>query len=214
MINDHNYNYAEQMAKEGFLTISPDLRGFGERREEPDRDSCNPCNLNFIKGALIGTYPLTLNIWDIKCCIDYLETRSEVDPTRIGMMGLSQGGTMTTFTSAADTRIKAADIMGYVNPWAGFAIYKSKICGSQVVPEIHKYFDTDEIAGLIAPRPLLLEMGIYDDCFYIQDLLKGFEGVREIYKAAGAEDRLWTDIFPGSHAFGGNKAFEFFKKYL
>ena len=214
-INKHNYNYAEQMAKAGFLTISPDLRVFGERRDGkdpfPGRDACN---VNFIKGALLGIYTLTLNIWDIKCCIDYLETLPEVDPQRIGMMGLSQGGTMTTFAAAADNRIKAADIIGYVNSWSGFAVERANFCGSQIIPEVFKYFDVDEIAGLIAPRPLLLEMGIYDDCFFIQDMLKGYEGVKEIYRAAGAEDRLWTDIGPSGHAFQGNKAFEFFRKYL
>jgi hypothetical protein len=98
--------------------------------------------------------------------------------------------------------------------WGAFGIERANFCGSQIVPEIYKYFDTDEIAGLIAPRPLLLEMGIFDECFYIQDLLKGYEGVKQIYEAAGVGDRLWSDVFPGPHSFGGNKAFDFFKKYL
>ncbi|MFW6007372.1 MAG: alpha/beta hydrolase [Halanaerobiales bacterium] len=120
-IEQHNYNYGEQMARAGFLTISPDLRGFGERSDKkrglspfPGRDECN---VNFIKGVIMGLWTLTGNIWDMKCCIDYLETRSEVDPERIGMMGLSQGGTMTTFTTAAEPRIKAADIICYINSW-------------------------------------------------------------------------------------------------
>lgn len=210
-----NYNYGEQMAKAGFLTISPDLRSFGERRDGmdpfPGRD---PCNINFIKGALLGIWTLTLNIWDMKCCIDYLETRDEVDPNRIGMMGLSQGGTMTTFTAAAEPRIKAADIICYVNPWAGFAIRDANFCGSQIVPSIYRYFDTHDIAGLIAPRPLLIEMGIYDSCFPMQDTIKGYEKVKRIYEAADAEKDLWVEIHSGGHAFGGNKAFEFFSKYL
>jgi dienelactone hydrolase len=214
-IRQHNYNYGEQMAKAGFLTICPDLRVFGERRDGldpfPGRD---PCNVNFLKGVVLGINTLTLNVWDIKCCVDYLETRSEVDKNRIGMMGLSQGGTMTTFSTAAEPRIKAADIIGYVNPWRGFGIQRSNFCGSQIVPSIYKYLDTDDIAGLIAPRPLLLEMGIYDNCFFIQDMLQGYEGVKKIYRAAGCADKLWADIFPGPHAFAGNKAFEFFKKYL
>jgi hypothetical protein len=214
-IRMHNYNYGEQMARAGFLTISPDLRVFGERRDGPDPfPGRDPCNVNFVKGALLGIYPLTLNVWDMMCCIDYMETRPEVDPGRIGMMGLSQGGVMTAFTAPIEPRIKAADISGYVNPWRGFGIQQANFCGSQIVPGIHRYFDTDDIAGLIAPRPLLLEMGIYDDCFYIQDLLKGYEGVRRIYEAAGAADVLWTDIHSGPHAFAGNKAFEFFRTYL
>lgn len=211
-----NYNYAQQMAEAGYLTISPDLRAFGERLDVRDikADNDDSCNINFIKGVIGGIYTLTLNIWDIKCCIDYLETRNEVDPSRIGMMGLSQGGTMTTFASAVDRRIKAADIIGYVNPWYEFGIKDANFCGSQIVPDIYKYFDTHDIAGLIAPRPLLLEMGIYDDCFPLQYLLKGYEGVKRIYEAAGVADCLHTDIHPGPHAFAGNKAFAFFKKYL
>ena len=214
-IRQHNYNYGEQMARRGFLTISPDLRGFGERRDGldpfPGRDSCN---INFVKGALLGVYTLTLNIWDMMRCVDYLETRPEVDRDRIGMMGLSQGGTMTTFAAAAEPRIKAADIIGYVNPWREFGIRQANFCGSQIVPGLYRYFDTDDIAGLIAPRPLLLEMGIYDDCFRIQDMLQGCAGVKRIYEAAGADNRLWVDIHPGPHAFAGNKAFAFFKRYL
>ena len=214
-IKNCNYDYGLQMAKAGFLTICPDLRGFGERLDKPplypNRD---PCNIEYLKGTLMGHYPLTLNISDIMRCIDYLETRPEVDKNRIGMMGLSLGGTMTTFTSAYEQRIKAADIMGYVNPFREFCYKHSKVCGIQIAPEVFRWFDTDEIAGLIAPRPLLVEMGIYDDCFYIHDMLKGYEGIKEIYKAAGAADLIDCDVFPGPHAFGGNKAAEFFRKYL
>lgn len=181
-INVMNYNYGEIMAKAGYLTISPDLRVFGERSDGqtpfPGRDKCN---VNFIKGAMLGIWTLTLNIWDMKCCIDYLETRPEVDSDRIGMMGLSQGGTMTTFVSAVEPRIKAADIIDYVSPWYEFAIRRANFCGSQIVPYVYKYFDTDDIAGLIAPRPLLLEMGIYDTCFYLQEMLAGYEGIKKIY---------------------------------
>ncbi len=211
----HNYNYAEQMAHRGFLTISPDLRCFGERADGadpyPGRDRCN---VHFVRGAILGVYTLTLNIWDMMRCIDYLEGRPEVDPNRIGMMGLSQGGTMTTFTAAVDERIKAADIMGYVNPWSGFGIRDADFCGSQIVPEVYRYLDTHDIAGLIAPRPLLLEMGIHDTTFPIEDLLKGYDGVKPIYAASRASDELWEDIHPGGHAFASSKAFDFFEKYL
>ena len=207
--------YAEQMARRGFLTISPDLRVFGERSDGgnpyPGRD---PCNLHFLRGMILGIYTLTLNIFDMRRCVDYLESRPEVDPGRIGMMGLSQGGTMTTFTSAVEPRIRAADIIGYVNPWARFGIRRGQLCGSQVVPEILRYLDTHDVAGLIAPRPLLIEMGIHDTCFPIEDQRVGFEHVQAIFRAAGVEDRLWEDMHPGEHAFAANRAFEFFDRFL
>lgn len=213
-IDWHNMDFGVQMARAGFLTICPELRGFGERLDRPVPASKDPCNVDYIKGTLLGFYPLTLNLWDIRCCLDYLGTRPEVDPERIGMMGISGGGTMTTFSAAFDDRIKAADIIGYVNPFEAFAIRRGNFCGMQIVPDLFRYFDTDEIAGLIAPRPLLLEMGIYDDCFFLEDQLKGYEGVKAIYKAAGCADKLDIEIFPGPHAYGGNKAVKFFQQYL
>lgn len=211
-----NYNYAEQMTRAGFVTISPDLRGFGERsdRYDPIDIPRDPCNLNYVKGSIFGVYPLTLNIFDMMRCIDYLETMDEVDSSRIGMMGLSQGGTMTTFTTAVEPRIKACDIISYVNPFAAFGIRDGNFCGSQVVPGIYRYFDTFDIAGLIAPRPCLMEMGIYDACFPFEDLYRGYEETLRIYRAASAEDRLFTDIHPHGHAFSGKAAFDFFKNNL
>ena len=211
----HNYNYAEQMARRGFVTISPDLRCFGERADGPDpypgRDRCN---VHFVRGAILGIYTLALNIWDMMRCVDYLESRPEVDPERIGMMGLSQGGTMTMFTAAIEPRIKAADIIGYLNPWHDFGIEDANFCGSQIVPEVYRYLDTHDVAGLIAPRPLLLEMGVHDTTFSIESMLKGYEGVKRIYSAAGASDMLSADIHTGEHSFAANKAFEFFEKHL
>jgi dienelactone hydrolase len=214
-IDLHHYNYGEEMARRGYLTICPDLRVFGERSDGgdpyPGRDKCN---VHMIRGMIMGIYTLTLNIWDMMCCVTYLQSRPEVDPDRIGMMGLSQGGTMTTFTSAAEPRIKAADIICYVNPWEGFAINRANFCGSQIVPDIWKHMDTHDIAGLIAPRPLLIEMGVHDTCFPIEDALRGYEGVRRIYHAAGHADKLWVDIHPGEHAFAANKDYAFFEQYL
>ena len=214
-IAEMNYNYAEQMARAGYLTLAPDLRVFGERRDGydpfPGRD---PCNVNYVKGTIMGIFPLTLNVWDMMRCVDYLESRPEVDPQRIGMMGLSQGGVMTTFTTALEPRIKAADIIGYINPWQRFGIRDANFCGSQVVPQVYRYFDTHVVAGLIAPRPVLVEMGISDECFPLQDTILGYAGLEKIYQAAGAQADLWEDIHPGPHAFAANKAFDFFKKYL
>ena len=214
-IERHNYNYAEQMARRGFLTISPDLRVFGERSDGgdpyPGRDKCN---VHFVRGAILGLNTLTLNIFDMKRAIDYLQHRPEVDPERIGMMGLSQGGTMTAFTTAVEPRIKAADVIGYMGSWRQFGIAIGNFCGSQIVPGIFRYLDVPDVVGLAAPRPVLVEMGVHDMCFDIEQMRKGFARVREIYQAAGAAEHLHEEIHPGEHAFAAGKAFDFFEQYL
>ncbi len=206
-------DYGRSMALEGFITLMPDLRGFGERHGEdyPDRDRCN---VNFLKGAMLGIFPLTLNIWDMMCCLDYLATLPGVDPERIGAMGLSFGGTMTTFLAALDHRVKAADIIGYINPFYEFAIKRANFCGSQMVPFLFKYFDTADIAGLIAPRPLLLEMGKEDLCFLYTDQRKGHEQLARVYRGAGSESLLVVDDHSGGHEYSGRKAVGFFRQHL
>jgi len=211
----HNYNYGEQMARRGFLTIMPDLRVFGERSDGgdpyPGRDRCN---VHFIRGMILGVYTLTLNIFDMTRVIDYLQTRPEVNPERIGMMGLSQGGTMTSFTTAVEPRIKAADVVGYMGTWAEFGIGYANFCGSQIVPDIFRYLDVPDVVGLASPRPLLIEMGARDECFPIDEMAPAAERVRRIYEAAGAAENLHMDVHPGRHAFSGRKAFDFFERYL
>ncbi len=211
----HNYNYGEQMARRGFLTLSPDLRVFGERSDGgspyPGRDKCN---VHFVRGMILGLYTLTLNIFDMKRAIDYLQGRPEVDPERIGMMGLSQGGTMTAFTTAVEPRIKAADVIGYMGSWRGFGIGRANFCGSQVVPGIFRYLDVADVVGLASPRPLLLEMGVQDTCFHIEHTLRASERVRQIYQAAGTADNLHIEVHPGEHAFAGGEAFDFFENHL
>ncbi len=214
-IRELNYNYGEQMAKRGYITICPDFRPFGERvaYSEPyaNRDKCN---IYFIKGLLLGQVLLARNIHDGMCVLDFLLTQKEVDPERIGCMGLSFGGTMTTYISALDERIKAADIICYLTTTRHYAIETPNFCGSQFVPYLYKYADVADVAGLIAPRPLLVESGVNDTCFNFEFSRKAHKQLKRIYEVAGTRDRLEFDIFLGEHSFAGNKAFSFFDKYL
>jgi hypothetical protein len=86
--------------------------------------------------------------------------------------------------------------------------------GGWAVREVFRYFDTHDIAGLIAPHPLLVEMGVHDTCFYTEDQPVSYERLRKIYEAAGVGEDLWADMHPGEHGFAANKAYEFFGKYL
>ncbi|NSW90294.1 MAG: hypothetical protein HPY74_06385 [Firmicutes bacterium] len=119
-IKTHNHNYGEQMTKAGFLTIIPRVRVYGEKGYNSHFPGRDPCDINYMKGSILGIYTLTLNIWDSMRCIDYLETRPEINPNRIGMMGLSGGGTMTAFTGAVDKRIIEDRFRGlgpHEKPW-------------------------------------------------------------------------------------------------
>jgi hypothetical protein len=85
---------------------------------------------------------------------------------------------------------------------------------SVAVAGVHGFPDVPHSAGLIAPRPLLIEAGMHDTGFFIDEQLAAFDHLKRIYDATGAGGDLWHDVHPGEHAFADNKAHEFFAKYL
>ncbi len=219
-IDEHNYDYGLQMAKAGYAVIAIDWRGFGERddRKKPNNNDVfwgrDPCDTHYDRATLLGRTVLGMNVHDGKRALDYLLTRDFVDPNRIGAMGLSFGGTMTLWMTLMDERIKAADIICYSDRFAEFALTHANFCGSQVSPGLFALGDVCDLQGLIAPRPLLVEMGTYDTCFYINSARKCFTEVEKIYRAAGCADRLELDLFEGGHAWGANRTKAFFAKHL
>jgi len=214
-----NYNYAVQFVNKGYVVIAPDWRGFGERTSPQTwtRIGRDPCDINYMAYGYFGYQQLTLDIWDGMCCIDYLQTRKEVDPNRIGCAGLSFGGTMTTYLTIMDERIKVACICGYLSTLRGDAFStraNANFCGSQYMQGLLTIGDIPDVVGLIAPRPLIIEIGTKDTCFVVPDTLNAYEQLKNIYKCAGAEDKLNCDIFPGEHEWSGVKSIPWFQKFL
>ena len=217
----HNYDYGLQMAKAGYAVIAIDWRGFGQRddRRKPNwNDVVHPvrdiCNVHYLRATMLGMTVLGMDVHDGMCALDYLCSREFVDSDRIGVMGLSFGGTMTTWMSICDERIKAADIICYSDRFADFGMRDVNICGSQITPGLYALCDVADLQGLIAPRPLLVEIGSYDDCFEVDSATGCFREVEKIYAAAGTRDRLELDLFEGGHQWSGRKSFDFFAKYL
>jgi dienelactone hydrolase len=219
-ISGHRYDYGLQMAKAGYAVIAIDWRGFGERddRRKPHFNDLtwgrDLCNLHYLRATLLGMTVLGMDVHDGMCALDYLCSQDFVDPARIGAMGLSFGGTMTTWMTIADERIRAADIICYSDRFADFAFRDVNTCGSQITPGLFELCDLPDLQGLIAPRPLLVEIGAYDDCFLVASAMGCFRAVEKIYAAAGARDRLELDLFEGGHQWSGRKTLEFFARHL
>jgi dienelactone hydrolase len=214
-----NYDYAVQFARRGWVVIAPDWRGFGERQSPSEwvRAGRDGCNVNYLACGYLGYHLLTLQIWDAIRALDVLCERTEVDASRLGVGGLSFGGTMTTYVAALDERIRVACISGYLSTVAGDAMGTrglGNFCGAQYMPGLLTIGDIPDVAGLIAPRPLIVEMGERDTCFVIDDMRAAYARVERIYRAAGAEDRLCADIHPGAHEWSGRKSLEWFERWL
>jgi dienelactone hydrolase len=219
-INERNYDYGLQMARAGYVTMAIDWRGFGERddRIKPHHhDLTNGrdiCNLHYLRASILGMTVLGMDVHDGKCAIDYLCQQDYVDASRIGVMGLSFGGTMATWLSICDERIKATNVMCWSDRFAIFGMRDVNFCGSQITPGLFAVCDVPDLHGLCAPRPLLVEIGIHDECFHVDSATTCFAEVEKIYSAAGARDNLELDLFEGGHRWGGRKSVEFFRKHL
>lgn len=220
-IKNMNYNYGLVMAKRGFVTYAIDWLGFGSRdsRRKPHEGNKigqrDPCNVYYLCATLLGTTPMAINLRDARAATDFVCGQSFVDQHNLGVMGLSYGGTMTTWLTLDDARYKAADIICYAGPFEEVAFHTYNVCGSQVTPGLFALVDTFDLQGLIAPRPVLVELGIHDQCFNIEHTLGShYKPLEKIYQAAGAGDQLELDLFAGDHGWGDNKSEAFFRKHL
>jgi hypothetical protein len=219
-ISNVHYDYGHQMAKAGFITYSIDWMGMGERFEgnkphwNPQAGGRDWCNLFYLHATMLGMTALGINITQGKAATTFATTLPGVDADRLGVMGISGGGTMTAWTALCDERFKAVEVICYSDLWAHFGIRDINYCGSQVAPGLFKLVDVPDLQGLIAPRPLLVDIGVHDECFKVETAMACFHQVEKIYEAAGIRDRLELDLFPGNHSWGGNKSVDFFSKYL
>ncbi len=219
-IEQHNYNYGHAMAKEGFVTFAIDWIGFGERNEtsKPNFRSMaggrDWCNLYYLHATMLGMTPLSINVTHGKAALDFVLTQPFVDGKRLGVMGLSGGGTMALWMALCDERFAATEIICYSDLWAEFGYRQINYCGMQVAPGLFKLVDLPDLQGLLAPRPALIDIGAYDTCFVIDGAMACYNQLKRIYEVAGASDRLELDLFPAEHACGGNRSGAFFRKHL
>jgi len=219
-IDQLNYSYGHQMAKLGYVTFAIDWIGFGERNDSSKPNWRNNnwnrdwCNLYYLHATMLGMTSLSINVAHGMAATDFAGTLPEVDPARLGVMGLSGGGTMTLWMTLCDERFKASEIICYSDLWQYFGFRDLNYCGMQVAPGLYKLVDLSDLQGLIAPRPLLVDVGANDTCFRVDTAMLCFNEVKAIYETAGAGDKLELDLHPGEHAWGGNKSAAFFGKYL
>jgi dienelactone hydrolase len=211
-----NYDYARQFAQRGYIVLAPDHRNFGERRYHSERlGGRDPCNVMMLKAALFGRNLLLCNLWDACKCLDYLQTRPDVDPARLGVVGLSYGGTLALWVAAFDERVAVACVSCYLNSFAAYALELDNFCGVQTPTGFFQYLDEMwELGVLVAPRPLLIEAGLHDQGFPIDATREQYHHLERAYQLLGVADRLALDVFEGGHQFSGRRAFEWFARWL
>jgi len=204
-------SYALDMVRAGFVTLTPDWWGWGERAESVgNRDKCN---VKFMAAAMYGIPLLSLMIQDGQTALDYFMSRPEVDSERIGCLGNSFGGRMTMYMTVFDQRIKACAPSGCANL---FRERSSKLssCGAQFFPGLLKYGDVGEIFSLIAPRPCLHIIGRSDGLLFEDDVEEIRSKVQRAYDMLDASENVEFFIHDGGHYFRGDIAARWFHKVL
>ncbi|MBQ9409107.1 MAG: acetylxylan esterase [Clostridia bacterium] len=192
-------DFALQAVKRGYAALTIEQRGFGEcggTEKGPD------CHQIAVQALLLGRTLIGERCWDIRCALEVVSKLFPViDQNRVALMGNSGGGTTTLYATALDPRISAA------MPSCAFSGFLPSIgaqrhCICNYIPGIMEEFDMAELAGLIAPRPLVIVSGRYDGIFPLESAKEQFEIARENYYAPlGAQDRIRHVIGAQGHRF-------------
>ncbi|MBK9168313.1 MAG: acetylxylan esterase [Bryobacterales bacterium] len=146
------------LARLGFVVLTFDPIGQGERFQyagirQPTVDHARSGRQAYLTGATLAQF----RIWDAIRGLDYLETRPEVDPRRLGMIGQSGGGMLTLITAPLDERIRAA-----MSACAVATYYHKTLAGLIADPEqiqpglLGSGIDHPELIASVAPRPFLI----------------------------------------------------------
>lgn len=193
------------LVKSGFAVLAYDPIGQGERREywNPATDVTDVGGAVF-EHSMAGQLLLLLGenlteymVWDGMRAIDYLLTRPEVDPKKIGCVGHSGGGTLTKFITVADERVQCAAILegGTANAWPTRSIGIGDV-EQNLFPAALYGVDNVDLHVAIAPRPLLAAIEHYSPNFD-----SAADAIRTRYEQLGAEEKFASVAADDPHAW-------------
>lgn len=190
----------------GFAALCIEQRAFGERREqEQERIAANGCHDAAMHALMLGRTLLGERIFDVRRAIDYLATRDDIDMGKVGVMGNSGGGTVSLFSAALLPRIS------FAMPSCYFCTFEASImsiyhCACNYLPRLLQVAEMADVMGLFAPKPVVLVSGQEDEIFPIGATRSAFEHLKQIYRAAGAEERCRLVEGVGGHRFYAQQA--------
>jgi len=199
------------LARLGFVVLTYDPPGQGERFmyyvEEMDESLFDPQwpstiehTMGGIQCLLTGSSAANYFIWDGMRGIDYLQSRPEVDPRRIGVTGNSGGGTLTAYISAMDSRVTAAVPSCYITGWRRlWETIGPQDAEQNLLPFIGEGLDFCDYIIACAPKPYLINAAI-QDFFNIRGTRETYAEAKRIYELLGAGDKL--ELFEADDTHG------------
>ncbi|HZH73361.1 MAG TPA: acetylxylan esterase [Mariniphaga sp.] len=213
------------LVKKGFVVFTFDPLGQGERVQYLDTTT----NQSYIGGStsehsyagaqslLTGNSISDYFIWDGIRAIDYVSSRLEVDPDRIGMTGVSGGGTQTAFIAAYDDRVRAAAPESYIT---GFHRLFESIGPQDAEQNLYKGLlkgiDHVDLLAMRAPKPTMI-ISTTQDFFSIQGARETYAKSKEIFNTFNKPDNIKmieADGVHGSKKDNRQGMYGFFQKEL
>ncbi|MCL4394372.1 MAG: acetylxylan esterase, partial [Chloroflexi bacterium] len=212
-------------AKKGFVGLTWDPLGQGERVQFYDEDledsklsgSTVEHSMLGIQCLLAGDNIARYTVWDGMRALDYLLSRKEVDPKRIGCTGNSGGGTLTAYLAALDDRIQVAAPSCYLTSWRRLlSTIGPQDAEQNLPPWIADGLDYPDFIYAFAPKPYLMLSAIRD-FFSISGARDTFHEAKGLYAMLGAGDKL--DMFEADDGHGYTKprrlaAYDWFSRWL
>lgn len=179
------------LAKHGYAVLAIEAVYAWERHIPGNSEGFEP----FVAGGAIAGH----EVWDIMRGVDYLESRPDIDASRLGITGASGGGLQTFYAGAVDERFDAVMPAVALWPMSELAVnfYYS---GDNWVPGISQLGGMGSLIAVTAPRAMLI-MNVDADYATSYACEQMVNGARPYYRVLGAEQRLLHTIEPGVHDY-------------
>jgi dienelactone hydrolase len=194
------------LARNGMAVLCYDPIGQGERFQlldstgKPVIRGTTEHTMAGIGALLIGRQAASYRIWDGLRALDYLASRTEVDPKRLGCTGNSGGGTVTAYLMALDDRIAVAAPSCYITSLERlFATIGPQDAEQNITGQVAAGMEHADYVTLRAPKPTLLSVGTRD-FFDIKGSWDTFREVKLIYGRLGCGERV--DLFESDEEHG------------
>jgi dienelactone hydrolase len=232
---------ADELARRGFVVIVPDMLHWGERGMyfEADPPRIRQRTLDVTKQdviefnarswaheELISRTALTcgatwagINLWDDMRVTDYLLTRPEVDPKRVGCMGLSLGSVRTIFLGALHPAIRTSVAVCWMAEYQPMARnhVRNGIGFTKLVPGLYGDLDWPDVGALHWPNPLMIINGTKDALYPLEAARAAVDKLQRTYAKMGIPEKFESAFFDGPHEFNRemqDRAFAWMEKQL
>jgi dienelactone hydrolase len=204
--SDYHHGFALELARRGFVVLAP-LRALGNGRQRYHVD---------VKGKLSGLSVHAVALWEAQTALDYLTQEPGVDPERIGIYGISNGGEVGLRLAALDDRPAAVVISNYIAERRAWTLEGRRplVYGvhMNVLHEGAVLLDDANLVALIQPRPLAVVVG--DEDARLAQARTAFQDIVAVYRAVGYADNVRLIVTDAGHEIAIDSVVPFLDQHL